>query len=300
MNKAYIILAHKNAMQVKRLVNQLDDHRSAFFIHVDSKAGPQSFKAVVNEANHITYVKSLDTHWGGLTLVTATLNAMTQIKATGRNFERVILLSGQDYPIKSNEEIDQYFKTSPYKVFMDHFPLPNYPKWATNGGMYRVNKYYFGLAWHYKYAAKITNFLAMFISPLRRKLPNGMNPFAGSQWWIMDMPAVSYVLNFVERNPHYTRFHKYTFAPDELFFQMILLNSADQQIKASISADHLRFMKWESSATAHPEILRKNDFNAINNSAALFARKFDENEDPEILDMIDEQLLTSKIGSNNE
>ena len=50
-------------------------------------------------------------------------------------------------------------------------------------------------------------------------------------------------------------------------------------------------MKWEHPASAHPERLGIEDFEAIARSPALFARKFDSEIDAGILDKIDGQLL---------
>ena len=66
--------------------------------------------------------EGVKTEWGGFGLVEATLRAMADVSRAG-NFDKIILLSGQDYPIKSNEEIDQYFQDSKFNIFMDHFPF---------------------------------------------------------------------------------------------------------------------------------------------------------------------------------
>lgn len=295
MKKAYIILAHKNELQVQRLINTLDDKNSVFFLHVDLKAPIKGFKKIFSKNSRVHFVNRVKTEWGGFGLVDATLNAMLDVRRVG-NFDKVILLSGQDYPIKSNEEIDQYFKNSKFNIFMDHFPLPNHRKWGPGGGMYRVNKYFFGLSWIKKFLAKAVNFLAMFIPVINRKMAKNIQPFSGSQWWAMDMRALNYVLDYVATHPEYIKFHKHTFAADELFFQMILLNCEDKSLRDNIANDNLRYMKWKTSEIAHPEILSVNDLDKISESNALFARKFDTGVDEDVINVIDEKLL-SKFGS---
>jgi hypothetical protein len=290
VKKAYIILAHKNEQQVQRLVDTLDDNNSTFFLHVDLKVSNSEFKKVFEKDTRVHFVPRVKTEWGGFGLVEATLNAMSEVSKSG-NFDKIILLSGQDYPIKSNEEIDQYFHDSKFNIFIDHFPLPNYKKWGSDGGMYRVNKYFFGLSWIEKYLAKAVNFLAMFIPAINRKIAKGMEPFSGSQWWAMDMPALNYILDYVATHPEYVKFHKHTFAADELFFQMILLNCEDESLRDNIANDNLRYMKWKTSDIAHPEILKVNDLTYIGKSNALFARKFDTGIDEEVINVIDDQLL---------
>jgi hypothetical protein len=290
VKKAYIILAHKNEQQVQRLIDTLDDKKSTFFLHVDRKVSITEFKKIFSNDTRVHFVQRVKTEWGGFGLVDATLNAMSDVRKSG-DFDKIILLSGQDYPIKSNEEIDQYFQHSRYNIFMDHFPLPNHRKWGPGGGMYRVNKYFFGLSFIKKYLAKVANFLATFIPFLNRKLAKGIEPFSGSQWWAMDMRALNYVLDYVATHPEYVKFHKHTFAPDELFFQMILLNCEDDSLRNNIANDNLRYMKWKTSDIAHPEILKVNDLDDIGDSNALFARKFDTGVDEDVINVIDDQLL---------
>lgn len=289
MNKAYIIIAHKNPEQLYRLTKKLDDGYSTFFIHIDKRINIEQFDILKKLGNSVQFVERVISKWSTFGLVQCTLNGMQAVKDSNLNFERVILLSGQDYPIKSNRYIDNYFSESPYSVFFEYWPIPDFKRWPkNNGGMYRVNKYFFGLKIYQLLLSKTINFLGNLFPFLKRKIPFQMKPFAGSQWWIMDMYALNYVLEYIRNHPVYVTFHKNTFGSDELFFQMILLNSKDARILNSIENDSKRMIKWESSETSHPEILVEADINDIKISDALFARKFDSAHNSKILDLIDE------------
>lgn len=292
VEKAYIILVHKNAKQVKRLVGRLNDGQSRFFVHVDAKSNRANFATEFAGMHHVEFVDQVATDWGKFGLVDATLNALKAVKKSGKHFDRVILLSGQDYPIKSNKQINEFFARSPYAIFMDHTPLPNHHRWSPNGGLYRVNKYFFGFEKHSKLAAKSANFISMMVPALGRKMPANVQPFQGSQWWVIDMAALDYILDYVAENPSYISFHKHTFAPDELFFQMILLNAKDESIVGAIDNNNLRFMKWPEPASPHPELLNTGDMQEIKSSGALYARKFDEQHQAQLMDMIDEEVLS--------
>jgi hypothetical protein len=291
VKKAYIILAHKNEDQLVRLIDRLNDGDSCFFIHIDINSILQQSKELFKNKENIKSLPGINTQWGSFGLVEATLSAMAAIKETENHYDRVILLSGQDYPIKSNEYINIFLQSSEHRVFMEHFLLPNYKKWRSGGGTYRISKYFFGFGTFYSYAAKTINFLTSYITVFQRSLKNTMKHFHGSQWWIIDMHSLHYILDYVRDNPQYSSFHKYTFAPDELFFQTILLNSGHDNLIRTVLNDNKRYMRWVSESSAHPEIIKTVDFDAIYNSSALFARKFDTQIDSEILDMIDERCL---------
>ncbi len=291
MTKAYLILAHKNEVQLIRLVDRLDDGCSCFFIHIDLSSSMSVESLNFDSSLSVILIKSVRTNWGSFGLVEATLKLMTLVKQSSVKFDRVILLSGQDYPIKTNEYINNFFNAAPRTTFVDHFSLPNYKKWVSGGGSYRVTKYFFGFSLPEKYAARTINFLSSNVKWLRRRLNKNMLHYYGSQWWSLDIYAMNYVLDFVHKNPEYSLFHQYTFAPDELFFQTILLNTRDTRVSGSIQNDNKMFMKWNTSSSAHPEILKQVDFDLIRNSTALFARKFDMQVDSEILEMIDTKCL---------
>ena len=55
MQKNYLILAHKNPQQLYRLIKALDDGKSQFFIHVDSKTAIEPFTALFQE-EHVIFI----------------------------------------------------------------------------------------------------------------------------------------------------------------------------------------------------------------------------------------------------
>lgn len=293
MEKAYLIMGHKNPEQLCRLVLRLADGSSEFFIHIDEKVDITLFNPLKKLGNNVHFLERFDSKWGGYGLIRPFLCGLKAVKDRSKKTERIILLSGQDYPIKSNEDINRFFETSPHSVFLNYFPIPNYEKWpgGDRGGWYRVDKYFFGLKWYNFLCSKSLNLAATFFPFLRRRLPDGMRPYTGQTWWILDMYALNYILDYHEKHPEYFRFHGNTFVADELFVQMIVANSMDERLLRSVENNERRFTVWEKPDSAHPNILRKSDLPAILASTDLYARKFDDSVDAEILDLIDAQIL---------
>jgi hypothetical protein len=291
MKKAYIIIAHKNPRQLHRLVARLNDGNSEFFIHIDKKVELAPFEILNDFGNQVHFLERFDSKWGSYGTIKPYLNGMKVIRDSDVEFDRILLLSGQDYPIKSNKEIDEFFKNSPQSVFIDYFPIPNLEKWKgkDRGGLYRVDKYYFGSKRRELFCSKSLNLMSRFLPLLKRKIPYGLKPFAGQTWFNLDMYALNYILDFNAKHPKYLEFHKHTFVADELYLQMIIGNSKDEKLLSSIENSEKRFTIWEKETSAHPKILDKNDLEAIMLSDDLFARKFD--EDTEILDLIDKEIL---------
>jgi hypothetical protein len=295
MRKAYIILAHKNPAQVSRLIERLDDKRSSFFLHVDKKCGDEMLKDIQIRNAEVNKVKRAVANWGEYGLVQAVLNSLQAIRDTGIYFDYIILLSGQDYPIKPNKAIDRFLQASSYSIFLEHFSLPNDKKWQPSGGMYRVNKYFFGFKWYQRYLAKVVNGIGIILPALRRRIPSDMKPYSGSIWWIIDQYTMFYILDFVNKNPGYVRYHRSTFAADEVFFHMLLLNTEDEKIRKGISNTNLHHIRWKDIKSSHPEIMLTEHFHELKRSSAMFARKFDVTVDTDILDLIDKYCLSEHI-----
>jgi len=293
MKKAYLIMGHKSPKQIYRLLDRLNDELSHFFIHIDRKVDITPFKTLEDFGDKVTFLERYNSEWGKYGLTLPLLEGLKSIKMTGQHFDRILLLSGQDYPIKSKKQINEFFENSPYSVFINFFPIPNMNKWPgkDRGGLYRVDKYYFGTKWYELFLSKSLNLVSRYIPLLRRRVPDQMLPYAGETWINLDMYALNYIVDYVEQHPEYLRFHRHTFVADEVFIHMLIGNSTDQKLLDSIEKSEKRFTIWESPKSAHPKVLQKSDFEHITSSEDLFARKFDLDKDEEVLDLIDREIL---------
>lgn len=289
MEKAYLLLVHKDPDHLIRLIGKLDDGSSRFFIHIDLKAVPLFSNALTILKEKITLINSIELSWGGYSIVHATIRGLRKIKLAGK-FDRIILLSGQDYPIKNNEAINAFLENSKFSNFIEYFTIPNYEKWDPRGGLYRIDKYFMGLKTVQVFQAKTLNMLSMLFPFFRRKHPGDLQAYAGSQWWIIDDYALNYLLDFIDTNPDYLSFHRFTFAPDEVFFHTILLNTTDRRLKNSIQNDHLRYMIWKTKEQASPLIIPTTNLTDLLRSPTLFARKFESGTSDKVLALIDQNI----------
>ncbi len=140
---AYVIAAHKNPKQFSRLINRLDGDHADFFIHIDKKCSIKNFKDSIPTINaeKVAFLKQFDASWSEFGMIKAEVNALQSIIKSGKNYDFIILLSGQDYPIKTNDYIKAFFQKHKEKSFIESFPMPFDP-WP-NGGMDRINRYHF-------------------------------------------------------------------------------------------------------------------------------------------------------------
>lgn len=295
MKKAFIVLAHKNHAQVTRLLQSLDDDNTTIFLHIDKNADASRFKNINIERSNLVAVERIKTPWGGFGLVEAALQGIKTVLNDKRHFDFVTLLSGQHYPIKSNEHIHDFLRNTKHRAFIEYTSLPDHERWKPRGGLYRLDRYFLGMKAHQRYTAKALNFLLQKVDGLKRTFPENMKPYGGSQWWTLDNYSLQYIMDFVKNNEEFVAFHKYSFAPEELIFHNILLNAEDEKIKSGITNNNLLYMNWPDTHIGHPEVLGLSDYENIITSDHLFARKFDAKQDSKILDLIDDNIRFEKI-----
>jgi hypothetical protein len=301
--KAYLVLAHNNSRQLHRLLLRLNDAGTRFFLHIDKKSPIGDFKFIFDDpALHITPVERERGKWGGLGIVKATLNGLRQICSDEISYDHIHLVSGADYPIVSNATIDDFFLSNTGKNFIEFFPMPA-AKWHHHG-MRRLEWYNFIRMQYYNrvkwYTLLVANKVINFFPFFRRRFPSYLKPYGGSQWWSITVPAARYIIDFVDAHPDYIRYHRHTLLPDECFFQTILLNAKEPWIQESLVNDNLRYIVWEKpGATAFPLLLTMEEYSNIQQSGKLWARKFDMNKDPAVLDALDKSSMPVAAGSVN-
>jgi hypothetical protein len=280
MRIAYIVSAYKLPDQLARLVTTLDTETCHFFIHVDRKTDDAIYRRMVTRLAPLANVHFLDRHrcyYGGFGHVRATLKGISEIFRRQLPFDYAILLTGQDYPIKSNHEIDAFLTQHDGRSFLEHFPLPS-EEWSFHG-LDRIE------LWHVRLGGKYLRFRQRPGIRIRRRFPSNLHPFGGSAYWCLSRESTEYVHRFLQQNRSYVRFFRYVNVPEEMFFHTIILNSP---LSESVVNDDLRYLEWRHPAVAGgPAVLTKDDFGKIVRSPKLFARKFDMTQDSEVLDMID-------------
>ena len=299
MKIVYVILAHKLPEQLVRLVRRLDDDRSSFLIHFDRKASRETFMRASRPLKaypNVHFLRRYDRYYGDYNHLWTTLIGFEEMERLRIEYDYAILLTGQDYPIRSGAEIHRALEQSNGVSYMEYFKLPSDIWKSEDGGLDRVNYWHFHIRGHFlsilKKSQRLSRFLAA-ISPgltgivpeIRRRLPADLTFYGGSAYWTLSRECVQYVTDFVRRNTALVEFFRHVLIPEEIFFQTVLL---DSPLKHRVMNDNQRYISWPSGSH-HPRILLRENLMEIEKSGKLFARKFDMDVDQEVMDLIDER-----------
>jgi hypothetical protein len=280
MHLTYLILAHRDLAQVANLIDALKAPFTSFYIHFDIKMNVERLRdyAVFTSKNVHVMKSRLNVNWGGYNMISATLQLLkSALQQKGPGY--LILLSGQDLPLKSNDEICNFYRQNYGKQYIEFFSLP-YKSWTLNGGLDRVN--YFWFIDQVGQAESIKLYHAQKTSVMQRPFFESFTVYGGSQWWSMTKECGLHILKFIWKRNDYNEFMKYCFVPDELYFQNIILNSPFMDHTVNNS---LRYIDW-NKGPEFPRILTVDDYQSMKTSDCLFARKFDGKVDNAIIHKI--------------
>ncbi len=273
----YMLLVHENPGQVQRLVSALPES-SPVLIHVDRRAQDvqEDLARRLRGRADVHFVPRFPSRWGSAGITRATFSLIHTAIEQGVTFDYATLLSGADYPIKSNMEIARFLERHQGSEFIESFAMEKPNRWSKMGGNYKAPDKV--LRYHLRIRSRFLR------TPFSRRLPYGLVAYGGSQWWTLSYPALQHISQFVRRTPKFDRFLDGVFIPDEFAVQTVLSNS---RFADRITGDDLRLAIWDRPTPPYPATLKCADIGCLVASDKLFARKFDTETDAEVFDQID-------------
>ena len=279
MRVGYIITAHTLPDHLVRLVRRLDSENAHFFIHLDlSAAGEvvQTAQGGLAELPNVRFLARRKCSWASFSLVEAALDGVKSLLEAPEEIGYGVLLTGQDYPLKTAAEIESALEQAGDRSFMGYWP---------SAGRYlnRVQRW----NWHGEILGRRVRLPNRAIPlTVRRSLPAGLEPFTGSAHWCLSRACLELVRDLESSSPETIEFFHHAAVPDETFFQTVLLNSP---LAGTIVNDDLRYIDWSGGGNS-PRVLTSRDLNRLLESQDLFARKFDPRVDAAVLDGLDAAL----------
>lgn len=276
---AYLIIAYEDPQQLAKQVEKLAEY-SDVYIHINKRAQIAPFKQAVEQihasgkicfANHRYRV-----NWGGYSILKATFSLLEQAFKYER-YDRIVLLTGLDYPIKTSEQIQHFFIENRDKDFINAK--------VTDGREHE----------HLNYRqCRDCRALKLLFGGLAKYIPNCRivrkkdflkykdriyKIYGTSPKWALRGSSAEYVLNFKRNNPSFNRYFKFMHAPDDFYFATVLSHS---ELKDNIvDAEKLFFIRWLPNEGA--KVLEMEDFEILKSVDALYAKKFKTNISDELI-----------------
>lgn len=281
---AYLIMAHNEFDLLSKLIEELDYPLNDIYIHVDRKAkGFNEYELNTHgKYSKIFYVDRMPIIWGGESQIKCEIELFRA--AVKGEYQYYHLISGHDYPIRSQREIHDFFDQNSGKEFIEYWDRDR-------------KKYEYRIRYYYPFQEKIGRYTNDFktlcfriiskifvavqvIGRVNRIQEYGKEIRIGAQWVSITHPMVKYLLD----NEQIIKqiFFKGV-AADELFVQTLCWNSP--YIKNIYPGGNLRLIDWKRGA---PYVWQEKDFQEIVDSKCLFVRKVSSSN--RLIEMIHEYI----------
>ncbi|MFD0849421.1 beta-1,6-N-acetylglucosaminyltransferase [Sphingosinicella xenopeptidilytica] len=272
---AYFLLVHRYPTQFKRLFKAIYLPGNQYVVHVDKSSGmalAKEISAFLEPYQGVELLESQDALWGGYSLVDAELRGMARLLEMDKHWSHYINLSGQDFPLKSQNYIREFFAANPGKQFIRALDQRKERPDTLN----RISHLF------------IEEHGAMTATGVPRSYLFGDTPFIGTQWKAVTRSFCEFVCHD-PRVERFKTFYRNSFIADEAFFQTVIMNSDDQGI---VMNDDLRMIDWvpDGDIKLRPRNYDEADFGQLQRSPDLFARKFDGENGSRILSLLEHHL----------
>lgn len=285
-------MAHDNFNVLKVLLKLLDDDRNDIYLHVDKSVedwDEAGWYSLLDKA-HLHIVDRVKVNWATYSHLYAVKSLLSEATKTYHSHYHVI--SGADLPIKNQNQIHNFFSANKKKEFVGFAPsFRDHTAFQKN---YLI-RYYRNSNKRLIYLAKKGNGALLKI---QKKLGvNVLKNFNGEikkghDWFSVTHDAA---LLLIQEEPKFKKYFYWAFCPSEFFAQTILFNSKYKDSIFDIDNEDIgaqRCIDWKRGA---PYVFKKIDFDLLTQSNMMFARKFMESEDMEIVNALHHHLETGDL-----
>jgi hypothetical protein len=265
---AYLIMIHDRAEQALRLLRAIYSPEHTYVLHVDRRASKDVLRAIDAALDDLPNAVRIRAGYGtyyGWGIVDVQLRGMSCALET-RGWEFFVNLSGQDYPLRSQEEIAAELHPYIGKSLLDM--TDQRADWPES--LLRIERFHVDLLGR-----------VVPVPGVPRRYPKGVRPMAGGQWMILAREACEYLVGPARDLARLKRFYRHTALPDESFIHTALANSP---LSSKLVNGNRRYVEFDDG---RPRTLSAADVERERANGMLFARKFDADTETGALDRAD-------------
>ena len=236
-------------------------------IHCDRstpRAEYQAFRQALKDLPDILFATRHRCEWGTWGIVAATQEAGELMLAQFPQVRHVYLASGSCLPLRPVQELIDYLADRPRTDFIESATTSDVP-WTVGGLDEERFTLRFPFSW--KRQRHLFDRYVAIQRALRfkRRIPNGIVPHMGSQWWCLTRQTLSAILQDPERST-YDRYFRRVWIPDESYFQTLA-----RQYSTNIESRSLTLSKFDFQGKPH--IFYDDHLQLLRRSDCFVARK---------------------------
>ena len=262
-----IMLVHTALDRAEQVARHWTENGCPVVLHVDqnvSSATYRQFRNALADDPLIKFSKRHRCEWGTWGIVAASQAAATLMLAEFQEVRHVYLSSGSCLPLRPVKDLVEYLAARPRTDFIESATTADVP-WIVGGLDVERFTLRFPFSWK-KHRYLFDRYVDLQRKlRIRRKIPEGLVPHMGSQWWCLTRQTLSAILEDPER-PTYDRYFQRVWIPDESYYQTLV-----RQYSTNIESRSLTLSKFDFQGKPH--IFYDDHLQLLRRSDCFVARK---------------------------
>ncbi|SLN25158.1 Core-2/I-Branching enzyme [Pseudoruegeria aquimaris] len=261
MTVGIVMLAHTALHRASQVARHWHAAGCPVVIHVDRRVPDDEFRPFVDslsELENIRFTRRLKCDWGTWSLVEASQIASEMMLEKYPQVSHVYLSSGSCLPLRPVQELIDYLAERPKTDFIESATTEDVP-WTVGG----LDKERFTLRFPFSWKKHRKLFDAYVrlqrLVRFKRRIPPGLVPHMGSQWWCLTRQTLSAILQDPDRAT-YDAYFRRVWIPDESYYQTLARLYSTRIESRSLTLSKFDFQgKPHIFYDDHLQLLRRSD-----------------------------------------
>ena len=262
MSVGIVMLVHTALHRAEQVARHWASNGCPVVIHCDKFVDRKTYQAFVQNLSDVKEISFCKTRfrceWGTWGIVAASQAASEQLLRTNDKITHVYLASGSCLPLRPVQELIDYLADRPRTDFIESATTEDVP-WTVGG----LDAERFTLSFPFSWKKRRYLF-DRFVELQRRigykrKVPAGIVPHMGSQWWCLPRQTLSAILDDPDRDI-YDNYFRRVWIPDESYFQTLCRIYSSNVESRSLTLSKFDFQgKPHIFYDDHLQLLRRSD-----------------------------------------
>jgi hypothetical protein len=267
MTLGFVMLCHTALDRAAQVARHWAEHGCPVVIHVDRRVKRAAYDKLVQalaDLPDIRFSGRFACEWGTWGIVAATQAASTIMLRDFPQVRHVYLASGSCLPLRPVAELEAYLAERPRTDFIESVTTEDVG-W-TIGGL-NIERFTLRFPFSWRKQRRLFDAYVRLQRRIRfrRRIPAGLVPHLGSQWWCLTRQTLSAILDGPDREAH-DRYFRRVWIPDESYFQTLV-----RQVSANVESRSLTLSKFDFQGKPH--IFYDDHLQLLRRSDCFVARK---------------------------
>jgi len=257
----FVMICHTALHRAAQVARHWAERDCPVVIHVDRrvpKARFVEFQNGLSDLENIRFSRRIRCEWGTWSLVTASQTASDLLLKEFPAVRHVYLASGSCLPLRPVEELQAYLATRPMTDFIESVTIRDVD-WTMGGLNDERFKLRFPFSW--KRQRFLFDRYVEFQRRIgfKRRIPEGVVPHLGSQWWCLTRQTLTAILEDPRRK-EIDNYFRLVWIPDESYYQTLVRNYGRNIESRSLTLSKFDFQgKPHVFYDDHLHLLRRSD-----------------------------------------